>query len=146
MPTTYVYATTAVDVPVGLSSMSKDGPADISATLERNSLPAHSGGSLRIASIPRWIDDLSTLDVPFTLQRASGGVYLASLQVLLRGHGTGSGIWWRWRTTSAWNGTWTTDHDPHAVVVCDSGRRYAFTVRGVKTTGYDDVLVSLAET
>jgi hypothetical protein len=141
--TTYVYASTSIDVPVKLS-LAQLGPVNLSAKLDRSDLPAKSGSTLRIAEIPRIVDgNLYNLDLPFLLVRPTGTDYLASLQVLVRGHGLGSMIWWRWRTAAAMNGEWVTDHDPHDVICPQAQTRYAFTVQGVGTVGYDDINVTL---
>ncbi len=143
MATTYVYASTSVDVPVNLR-LDQLGPSDIGARLDQNQLPARSSSTQRIAEIPRMVDShLYTLNVPLSLARATGPAYLVSLQVLIRGHGLGSMIWWRWRTRAAAVGSWVTDHDPHSVVCFDGQQRYEFVVQGVGTFGYDDISISL---
>jgi hypothetical protein len=142
--TTYVYASTSIDVPVKLS-LAQLGPHDLnSAKLDRSDLPAKSGSTLQIAEIPRVLDSfLYSLDLPFALVRPSGPEYLASLQVLIHGHDFGSMIWWRWRTAAAMNGDWVTDHDRHDVICPQTQTRYTFAVQGVGTVGYDDINVTL---
>jgi hypothetical protein len=139
MPTTYVYATTDVDQGVDLQ-LRLLGPANLSsAKLLTQSLGAHDAKK-RIADIPRWIDGgVYVLDVPFTI----AGTYVASLQLMLNGHGLGSMIWWRWRAAQADVGTWLTDHKSHAVTVDARGNRYQLQVTGASSAGYDDVDVVL---
>lgn len=146
MSTTYVYATTSLpaEAAVGLEML---GPDDLrGAKLERTRLPAKSTSLVRLVDVPRTLSEgLYCLNVMFALvQTTPPNLYIASLQMLLRGHGLGSMIWWRWRTTHAAVGSWVTDHDPHEVVVpLTGGMRYRLRIKGVKTIGYDDVHVEL---
>jgi hypothetical protein len=143
MATTYVYATTSTDVPVNLA-LQKLGPVDLNAKLDQTQLPA-SASKVRILEIPRLLDPyLYDLDIPLALARPNDAEYLVSLQILLRGHGPGSMIWWRWRRAAAEVGEWVTDHDPHTVNCADPTNRYAFTIQGVGTIGYDDIDITLA--
>jgi hypothetical protein len=142
--TTYVYAAVEVDDPVGLGLVQL-GPHNISARQDRDRLPPRSGERVQIAQIPRVVDEnLYTLTLPFSLMRSLGASYVASLEVLIRGHGFGSMIWWRWRTAAAAVGRWVTDHDPHSVVCVNDQRRYRFTIQGGGSgPRYDDIYVAL---
>jgi hypothetical protein len=143
MATTYVYASTSIDVPVKLS-LQELGPMNCGAKLDRADLPAKSGSTLLIAEVPRNLDSqIFSLDLPFSLARSEGTAYLASLQILIRGHGVGSMIWWRWKTAAALTSDWVTDHEPHELIRVQALSRYAFTIQGVGTVGYDDINVTV---
>lgn len=120
------------------------GPGLFAGKLERTGLPSD-GEGVQILSVDRILDgSLYSINVPFMLAR-SPAVYVASLQILLRGHGFGSMIWWRWRAAQAEVGHWYTDHEPHEVIVAiPNDAQYRFRVTGVGTSGYDDINVELA--
>ena len=143
MATTYVRASTTVTDEVAVTSESL-GPGRFTGKLERPRLPPMSK-DVQFLSIDRILDGtLYCINVPFSLAPAAApAVYVASLQVLLRGHGLGSMIWWRWRAAQAGVGYWFTDHQPHEVLVAAGGVRYRFRVTGVGTVGYDDIKVDL---
>jgi hypothetical protein len=138
MGTTYVYCTTKVDSDVTLA-LTKLGPSMLDATLDASSVGKAVSGK-QIMSVPRAIDNqMYVLDTSLTID----GIYIASLQLMLRGHGVGSMIWWRWRKAAEEVGYWLTDHVSHGTKIAARGRTYSFTVTGKGTFGYDDVHISL---
>lgn len=139
MGTTYVYLTTSVDDTVNLT-MARLGPSELNAKLTRSSVASHVSKE-EIEQIPRTDNDGGAMYVMDT-QLLVGSDYIASLQVLLRGHGNGSMIWWRWRTVQD-VGYWLTDHKSHNVRVNARGRTYEFRVTGHGTFGYDDIYLEL---
>jgi hypothetical protein len=142
--TTYVRATTSLSDPVAVS-LELLGPSNLTtAKLERSRLEPK-GQKVQLAAIPRTIDEgIYCLEIPFAQAPATPpAVYVASLQIMLRGHGLGSMIWWRWRTTQAAIGSWKTDEGTYDAIVCLGTSRYRFSVKGAKTTGYDDIDVGL---
>ena len=145
MPTTYLYASTAIDVPVHLA-MAQLGPADVPAQLALTTLPAVSGASLQFGDLRRLLaNDVFNLDIPLSLVRPQGDQYLASLQFLLRGTGLESRLFFRWRTAEVTGGRWITEHDrqPHEITCPQGDQRYLLTLESVGTWGYDDVKITL---
>lgn len=140
MGTTYVYATTRVHDKVQIS-LADTGPAGTGAKLIRSSIGPQESNA-QIASIPRSQSslELHTLDIAFT----TDGWYVGSLAVLLRGHGLGSMIWWRWRADQLVAGAWISDYQSHGTTVTHGGVNYSFRVTGKSTIGYDDIAVEIA--
>ena len=139
MATTYVYLDSDVshDISIDLKHL---GPRVGNANLTTQVISPRQQ-SIEIMTIPRFIAiGVYNLDVAFSLPEG----YVASLQVLMKGHAPGSMIWWRWRTATAQIGAWVTDHNPHATTVTLGGTPYTFTIQGQATRGYDDILVKLA--
>lgn len=139
MGTTYVYLTTKVDDTVQLA-MTFLGPKDLQGTkLTRTSL-GKSEKKKEVMSVPRIISiGMYILDTSLSI----GGDYVASLELMLRGHSPGSMIWWRWRVATENVGYWITDHKSHRVDINARGRVYHFTVTGKGAIGYDDVEIEL---
>jgi len=139
-PATYVYLTTNVDDAVELSLV-RIGPRELSSAQLTANRVGKKESQRQIATISRAIDSgLYTVDFAHSI----GGTYIASLQVLLRGRGLGSMIWWRWRIAARDIGTWLTDHNSHSTpVVPVRGKRYELRLTGAGTVGYDDVYVDL---
>jgi hypothetical protein len=136
----YVYVTTAVQDPVGIGANSV-GPTPLSVSVLQRTVGSHASG-VKAIDIPRsQAAGYYVLDVPLTIT----DVYVASLQVMLRGHGIGSMIWWRWRTADQRIGDWFTDYDPHSVRFSRGYVDYTFVVTGqAYPFGYDDVAISLS--
>lgn len=140
--TTYVYGRTSLPTGVGVS-LQMLGPQNLSgAKLEVLRLSPNN--RVLLLSVPRALSEgLYCLNVPFALVPPPS-TYIASLQILLRGHGVSSMIWWRWRTAQAAIGSWVTDSDTHEVVVSTLGpTRYRLRIKGVKTVGYDNINVDI---
>jgi hypothetical protein len=138
---TYIYVTTQVDEEVGVG-LSELGPSDLDEVkLLLSSVPSRQDDA-KVAWISRTDNtggSMYILDLNFKIFN----YYIASLQILLRGHGTGSMIWWRWRAAREDVGYWITDHKSHSVRVDARGGTYEFRVTGKGTIGYDDILVEL---
>ncbi len=138
MPTTYVRCTTGVDAPVDLA-LTTLGPNVMGAKLSTSSLPATTSKT-EIMSIFRMIDSgLYILDISMSI----GGTYIASAQIMMRGHSPGSMIWWRWRTATVEVGQWFTDRTSHQTTVTARGKTYTLTLTGEAHIGYDDLNLSL---
>lgn len=94
----------------------------------------------KVAEVDRLIDaGIYSLDLGLSID----GTFIASLGILLRGHGPGSMIWWRWRAAQADVGYWLTDHKSHEVIVQARDRIYRFQVTGQGSVGYDDISIAL---
>lgn len=138
MASTYVRCSTSVDAPVDLV-LNTLGPNVMGAKLSTSSLPA-TAANAQIMSIFRMIDaGLYILDISLSI----GGSYIASVQIMMRGHSPGSMIWWRWRTATVAVGYWFTDRNSHQTTVTARGKTYTLTLTGEAHIGYDDLNLSL---
>ncbi len=139
MGTTYVYFTTRVDDTVSLA-LTMLRPKDLGGGILNASSVGKDEKEKLIMSVPRSLDmGMYILDTSLTI----GSSYIASLEIMLRGHGWGSMIWWRWRKASPDVGYWYTDHNPHDTWINARGYNYHFVVTGHGTFGYDDVYLDL---
>jgi hypothetical protein len=136
---TGVFVSTAVPANVALVVQSL-GPMTMLPQVLTPCLNA-TAENVKALSIPRWLTSGYYLnDVAFRV----GGEYVASLQVLLRGRGLDSAIWWRWRLAEWEIGSWATDYTARIGETVLAGWKYAFAVTGLKVNlEYDDIAVSL---
>ncbi len=140
MATTYVYCTTQVDAPVNLAltQLGPNHPGSL-VSLSTSSVAA-TAKDTQIMSMFRMIDQgIYILDTSLTI----AGTYIASLQIMLRGHSFGSMIWWRCRTGTADIGQWYTDPTGHSTTIAARGKNYTLTLTGLPRVGYNDLGLTL---
>ncbi len=82
------------------------GPKDLNSAQLKTSNVGKSVRKEEVMSVPRTIDGgMYILDTSLSI----GSTYIASLELMLRGHGLGSMIWWRWRIAAEDVGYWITE-------------------------------------
>ncbi|QCO00551.1 hypothetical protein D3093_35505 (plasmid) [Azospirillum argentinense] len=135
--TSFVYISTNVAQPVDLQLVNC-GPDAFSVGLLTTKLNPQVSKA-KVMSIERNTGSYVMFDVAFLIS----GTYVASYGALLRGHGIGSSIWWRWRTADAVL-DWVTDHTLHRTRVLIGTSAFDFSIRGdTSLLGHDDLLVEL---